>query len=109
MVGTKFAKMVVVGTASSGWSVTAGSRDGANEIALIASALRPSVRLSNGTGSSPSPTLPRDRLRLRAETGDGDVRRLSGSASLLHENFYENELLVRDVADGPDNVEALLA
>ena len=46
---------------------------------------------------------------MRAETGDGDIRRLFGSASLLHENFYENELLVGDVADGPDNVEALLA
>lgn len=46
--------------------------------------------------------------RLRAKTGDGDIWRLSGSASLLHENFYENELLVGDVAVGPDNVEALL-
>ena len=41
--------------------------------------------------------------RLRAETGDGDIRRLFGNASLLH----ENELLAEDVADGLDDAEAL--
>ena len=46
--------------------------------------------------------------QLRAETGDGDIRRLFGSASQLHENFYENELLAEDVADGLDDVEALM-
>ena len=46
--------------------------------------------------------------RLRAETGDGDIRRLFGGASLLHENFYENEMMAEDVADGLDDVEALL-
>ena len=46
--------------------------------------------------------------RLRAETGDGDIRRLFGAASLLHENFYENELMAEDVAEGLDDVEALL-
>ena len=46
--------------------------------------------------------------RLRAETGDGDIRRLFGSASLLHENFYENELLAEDVADGLDDIAALM-
>ena len=46
--------------------------------------------------------------RLRSETGDGDIRRLFGTASLLHENFYENEMLADDVADGLDDVEALL-
>ena len=46
--------------------------------------------------------------RLRAETGDGDIRRLFGSASLLHENFYENEMGTADVADGLDDVEALI-
>ena len=46
--------------------------------------------------------------RLRAETGDGDIRRLFGSASLLHENFYENEMMAEDVSDGLDEVEILL-
>ena len=46
--------------------------------------------------------------RLRAETGDGDIRRLFASASLLHENFYENEMETADVADGLDDVEALI-
>ena len=38
--------------------------------------------------------------RLRAETGDGDIRRLFGVANLLHENFYENDMETDDVADG---------
>ena len=46
--------------------------------------------------------------RLRAETGDGDIRRLFNTASVLHENFYENEMGVPDVADGLDDVEALI-
>ncbi|MYC34761.1 MAG: hypothetical protein F4X64_16495 [Chloroflexi bacterium] len=46
--------------------------------------------------------------RLRDETGDGDIRRLFGSASLLHENFYENEMTAEDVADGLDDVKALI-
>lgn len=46
--------------------------------------------------------------RLRAETGDGDIRRLFGSASLLHENFYENEIMAEDVADGLADVKALI-
>ncbi len=46
--------------------------------------------------------------RLRAETGDGDIRRLFGSASLLHENFYENEMMAEDVSDALDEVGALL-
>ena len=46
--------------------------------------------------------------RLRAETGDGDVRRLFGSASLLHDNFYENEMMADDVAGGLDDVKALI-
>ena len=45
--------------------------------------------------------------RLRAETGDGDIRRLFNTASALHENFYENEMETTDVADGLDDVEAL--
>ena len=45
---------------------------------------------------------------LRAETGDGDIRRLFGSASLLHENFYENAMETDDVADGLDDVEAFI-
>ena len=46
--------------------------------------------------------------RLRAETGDGDIRRLFNTASALHENFYENEMIADDVADGLDDVEALM-
>ena len=46
--------------------------------------------------------------RLRAETGDGDIRRLFGGASLLRENFYENGMMAEDVADGLDDVEALM-
>ena len=46
--------------------------------------------------------------RLRAETGDGDIRRLFNTASALHENFYENEMETDDVADGLDDVEALM-
>ncbi len=46
--------------------------------------------------------------RLRAETGDGDIHRLFGVANLLHENFYENDMETDDVADGLDDVEALM-
>ncbi len=46
--------------------------------------------------------------RLRAETGDGDIRSLFGVASLLHENFYENTMEAEDVAGGLDDVETLL-
>ena len=42
--------------------------------------------------------------RLRAETGAGDIRRLFGGASLLHENFYENTMS----AESLDDVQALL-
>ena len=46
--------------------------------------------------------------RLRAETGDGDIRRWFNSASALHENFYEDQMMVEDVADGLDDVAALI-
>ena len=46
--------------------------------------------------------------RLRSETGDGDIRRLFNTASALHENFYENTLQTSEVAEGLDDVEALL-
>ncbi|MDE2684490.1 MAG: PaREP1 family protein [Chloroflexota bacterium] len=46
--------------------------------------------------------------RIRAETGDGDIRRLFNTASTLHENFYENDMQIDDVADGLDDVEVLL-
>ncbi len=46
--------------------------------------------------------------RLRAETGDGDIRRLFRAASDLHENFYENTMQDFEVADSLDDVEALL-
>ena len=46
--------------------------------------------------------------RLRAETGDGDIRRFFNSASELHENFYENDMDAAIVAESLDDVEALL-
>ena len=46
--------------------------------------------------------------RLRAETGDGDIRRLFNTASALHKNFYENEMMAEDVADGLADVKALV-
>ena len=44
--------------------------------------------------------------RLRAETGDGDIRRLFNTASALHENFYENTMSVEDIAESLDDVQA---
>ena len=46
--------------------------------------------------------------RLRAETGDGDIRRLFNTASALHENFYENTMPAFEVAESLDDVETLL-
>ena len=46
--------------------------------------------------------------RLRAETGDGDIRRLYRAASDLHENFYENTMQAFEVAESLDDVGALL-
>ena len=46
--------------------------------------------------------------RLRAETGDGDIRRLFAVARDLHENFYENTMQAFEVADSLGDVEALL-
>lgn len=46
--------------------------------------------------------------RLRAKTGDGDIRHLFNTASALHENFYDNYMQIDDVADGLDDAEALL-
>ena len=46
--------------------------------------------------------------RIRAETGDGDIRRLFNTASALHENFYEDDMHPDDVADGLNDVAALL-
>ena len=42
--------------------------------------------------------------RLRAETGDGDIRRLFNTASALHENTMSAE----DIAESLDDVQALL-
>ena len=46
--------------------------------------------------------------RLRAETGDGDIRRLFNTANALHENFYENTMSAEDIAESLDDVQALL-
>ena len=46
--------------------------------------------------------------RIRAETGDGQIRRLFDSASVLHENFYEDDMVADGVADGIDDVQALV-
>ncbi len=43
-----------------------------------------------------------------AETGDGDIRRLSDSASALHENFYENDMVANEVAERLDDIKALV-
>ena len=40
--------------------------------------------------------------RLRAETGDGDIRRLFNTASAFHENFYENTMSPEDIAESLD-------
>ena len=50
----------------------------------------------------------RTASRLRAETGDSDIRRLFAVASDLHENFYENDMAAALVAESLDDVEALL-
>ncbi len=50
----------------------------------------------------------RTASRLRAETGDGDIRRFFAVASDLHENFYENDMDAVLVAESLDDVEALL-
>ena len=50
----------------------------------------------------------RTASRLRAETGDDDIRRLFTVASDLHENFYENDMEADLVAESLDDVEALL-
>ena len=47
--------------------------------------------------------------RLRAETGDRDIRRLFAVASALNENFYENDMDADWVAESLDDVETLLA
>ena len=46
--------------------------------------------------------------RLRSETGDGEIRRFFDSASALHENFYEDDMVADEVAERLDDVEALL-
>ena len=47
--------------------------------------------------------------RLRSETGDGDIRRLFAVASVIHENFYENNLPPDEIAENLDDVQALLS
>jgi hypothetical protein len=47
--------------------------------------------------------------RLRAETGDRDIYRLFGIASILHENFYENQMATQDIGEALQDVERLLA
>ena len=46
--------------------------------------------------------------RIRVETGDGEIRRLFDSASARHENCYENDMAVDEVAERLDDVEALM-
>ena len=46
--------------------------------------------------------------RIRAETGDGDIRRRFNTASARHGNFYENDMHIDDVTDGLEDVAALL-
>ena len=46
--------------------------------------------------------------RIRAETGDGEIRRFFDSASALHENFYEDDMVADEVAERLDDVGALI-
>ena len=46
--------------------------------------------------------------QIRAETGDGEIRRLFDFASALHENFYEDDTASDEVAERLDDVEALM-
>ena len=46
--------------------------------------------------------------RLRSKTDDADIRRFFNSASALHENFYENTMDAFEVAEGLDDVEAMM-
>ncbi len=50
----------------------------------------------------------RTAIRLRAETGDGDIHRLFAVASALHENFYENDMDADLISESLDDVAALL-
>ena len=52
--------------------------------------------------------LHRIASRLRAETGDGDIYRLFNTASVLHENFYENQMAVQDIEQSLRDVALLL-
>ena len=45
--------------------------------------------------------------QIRAETGDGEVRRLFDSASSLRENSHENDMAADEVAERLDDVETL--
>ena len=46
--------------------------------------------------------------RLRSETGDGDIAHLFAVASVLHENFYEDQMEAHDVAHALVDVEVLM-
>ena len=46
--------------------------------------------------------------RLRSETGDRDIYRLFGVASILHENFYENQMAAQDIDEALQDIERLL-
>ncbi len=46
--------------------------------------------------------------RLRAQTGNSDIRRLFSVAETLHGNFYENELAEADISESLDEVGQLL-
>ena len=46
--------------------------------------------------------------RLRAEVGDRDIYLLFNTAGALHENFYENQMTVQDIAEALEDVEELL-
>ena len=52
--------------------------------------------------------LHRIASRLRAETGDRDIYRLFNTASVLHENFYEDQMVAQDIDEALQDVERLL-
>lgn len=45
---------------------------------------------------------------IRAETGDGEIRRLFDSVSAPYENFYPKDMAADEVTERLDDVEALM-
>ena len=74
---------------------------------LLRKSSRPSRNNADGT-TTVTGTSTGQPAGIRAETGDGEIRRLFDSASALHENFYENDMPPDEVDDRLDDVAALM-